>query len=467
MLIDDGLNNKNTGNILVFLLTIIIFMWYNIIILNLYNNIMKKIVSFLLLLPFTLYSTYADYGDILYIKNSPSIVRQDANMNSQIIAELKKWYVVLEESKVWNRWTKVRLTDGNIWHILNFNLRLNKYNTYEVKWNYWTIWWMTLLRNWPTFEGNPIGLLLKWNKLKVINPNYFSNNWIKVQILNWNSWWKIWFLHKKSIYLHCDFDLWNSTLSKVFDLQENSNLIDTTYCARVALEWIASVKQEKEANQTNENLDSNDAGFTNLFWDLLEDDEENIELNSADENIDNTEDESDDDFLNLFWNLLEDDEENIWLNPGDENIDNIQEESDNDFLNLFWNLLDEEEIDLNSAGANPWNNNDWEEDFLELFWNLLNEEEIDLNSADTNLWNNNNWEDDFLELFWDLINEEDENLNSSEDNGWDNNWEDDFLKIFWDLINEEEVDLNTASNNSSDNEDDVLNFVEILNKLLK
>jgi len=165
---------------------------------------MIKILYIFLFFFFLFSSANANFWDILYVKNDNTLVRDNKSIDSNIIKVLKKWYIVIDRTKYkWNIWTKVELTDWNIWYIYNFNLLNNESTNLEIKWNIWIFNNNALLRNTAYWDSYSNIFVKKWTYFKVLNINYINNYYVYVEIINWINKWKKWFVNKKYLDLYC------------------------------------------------------------------------------------------------------------------------------------------------------------------------------------------------------------------------------------------------------------------------
>ena len=193
---------------------------------------MKKIISLFLFSLLLFNSTYATIWDVLYVKNTPTIVRAEPVVNSNIIATLKVWYVILDEWSIWTKWNRVRLTDGKEWYVYNFNVANISSNKYEIKWNIGNLKHNFVLRSWASSKANSIWLVKKYDNFEVLHLNYINSTWLKVRMTTWKNKYITWYLNKEYVNLVCAD---RSNYNDIFKLKSSPlywKLTDTTYCAR-------------------------------------------------------------------------------------------------------------------------------------------------------------------------------------------------------------------------------------------
>jgi len=230
---------------------------------------MKKIVSLIVFFTLFINISFAEYLDVLYIKNSPSLVREFPKINSNIIWELKRWYVVIDYWEVSKHWTKVKLTDGKIWYIFNFNFDKNIKSKYQVNWNYWNITRATLLKNLPSEKAHStFWELFKDDTFEVLHLNYLNNSWIKVKITSWKKNWKIWYINKEYAKTYCDYSSLNNILFNTFG---EKNIPDSTYCSKIL-------------NSLNGTNNTNDDDFLDNLFDEFNN-VQNEPINTNDDNF--------------------------------------------------------------------------------------------------------------------------------------------------------------------------------------
>ena len=179
---------------------------------------MKKIISMFVLFFILINSSFWAYWDILYIKNNTWV----KDLQS---VYLKQWYVVIDQWNISGNLLEVKLTDGRVWNVYTDNLWTHIWNPYEIKWEYWLINTTTLLRRLPSAQSSPIWITFKWNYFQVLSLNYINKKWAKVKILDWKSKWKIWYLDKDMIDLHCSESYENQELLNIFSKSPNEWLI--------------------------------------------------------------------------------------------------------------------------------------------------------------------------------------------------------------------------------------------------
>lgn len=301
---------------------------------------MKKFIAILIYFTFFANSAFADIWDVLYAKNSPSLVREKPYVNSNIIAELKTWYVVLDKGTLSNKWTRILLTDWKIWYIYNFNIWKNKWSKYEIKWNYWLIDETSEIRQLPSSKSNLIWMLYENDNFELMHMNYIFGIWAKIRILDWTHKWEIWYIAKEKIILSCNYENWYDVFKSTFNFK---NIPDTSYCSRIKVNGNSS-----SSSSSSSSTNSSSSSSTESLQDFL-DNLNGIMNDTSDTTTTNTtittEDEDIWDFLDNLNDVLNDTSDTTWsttnttTTSSTNTTSTTSDTSMEDFLKNLWDML--------------------------------------------------------------------------------------------------------------------------------
>ncbi len=353
---------------------------------------MKKILSIIILSLLILNSTYAEFGDILYIKNNNSEIKESPINQAKTIAKLKKWYIILDQWINKLDYTKVKLTDWKTWYILSSNIWKQESNNLEIKWNYWTLETMSLLRKSPSSYWFPSAVAFKWDDFKILHINYLNNDWLKIEITSWKNKWKIWYIKKEISQLKCNNTEKNEQLFNMFkenkltffipfiNTQNTNNYVNQYYCSRKIDTQIKKTTIKKETtrikpNETEEinNIIKKDLptveNYRKVMSDNLLEQRKIIEIPDVNQWFKNLFSSNDwlskniDEYYKARWIHI-----STLMFPENDNEINPMETNDNEFLSSLSDLL----TGINKTETDPIQMTD--NDFIKWLYELLIDE---------------------------------------------------------------------------------------------
>lgn len=159
---------------------------------------MKKfLLIFIILFGFTTVS-FAENGDILYVKFMYSPVISSIDESAKVITILQKWYVVLD---LWNNgeYTHIMLTDGKKWYMLTQQLGNYTFNNYQVNGNKGSISSKTTLYSGPNYSSRVLGQLPENTDFYILHVNYINSKFLKIKILSGTHKNKTWYIESNNI----------------------------------------------------------------------------------------------------------------------------------------------------------------------------------------------------------------------------------------------------------------------------